>query len=50
MNLSQEDRFNFYKKIGIKFNKVLDIGAYEGHWKDMFKSILSYLYYTYTVI
>ena len=39
MNLSQEDRFNFYKKIGIKFNKVLDIGAYEGHWKDMFKSI-----------
>jgi len=39
MNLSQEERLNFYKKIGINFKQVLDIGAYEGHWKSMFKNI-----------
>ena len=39
MNLSQEERLSFYKKIGINFKQVLDIGAYEGHWKSMFKNI-----------
>jgi len=35
----QEVRFFYYKSLGIKFNKVLDIGAYLGTWKDMFEKI-----------
>ena len=35
----QEVRFKHYKSLGITFNKVLDIGAYMGTWKDMFKKI-----------
>jgi len=35
----QEVRFKHYKSLGITFNKVLDIGAYTGTWKDMFKKI-----------
>ena len=36
---SQEVRLLYYKSLGIKFDKVLDIGAYIGTWKDMFKKI-----------
>jgi FkbM family methyltransferase len=36
---SQPARFNYYKALGIKFEKVLDIGAYLGTWKDMFQKI-----------
>ena len=32
-------RFNYYKSLGIHFNKVLDIGAYLGTWKDMFQKV-----------
>jgi FkbM family methyltransferase len=32
-------RFFFYKKNGFNFNKVLDIGAYEGNWTKMFKQL-----------
>jgi FkbM family methyltransferase len=39
MNLSQEERFKFYKNLGANFNKVLDIGAYEGEWKQMFQNL-----------
>ena len=35
----QEVRFFYYKSLGIKFDKVLDIGAYLGTWKDMFEKI-----------
>ena len=36
----QEVRFNYYKSLGINFNKVLDIGAYLGTlernvWKNI---------------
>ena len=36
---AQEERFLYYKSLGIKFDKVLDIGAYLGTWKDMFEKI-----------
>jgi len=36
---NQEVRLLYYKSLGIKFDKVLDIGAYIGTWKDMFKKI-----------
>jgi len=35
---NQRKRLEYLKKIGIKFKKVLDIGAYEGEWTKMFKS------------
>jgi len=35
----QEVRLLYYKSLGIKFDKVLDIGAYLGTWKDMFEEI-----------
>ena len=35
----QEIRFYYYKSLGINFNKVLDIGAYLGTWKEMFEKI-----------
>ena len=34
-----EKRLNFYKKNGINFKKILDIGAYKGEWKDLFQKI-----------
>ena len=30
-------RLEYYKKVNINFNKVLDIGAYEGEWTKTFK-------------
>jgi FkbM family methyltransferase len=30
-------RLEYYRKVNIKFNKVLDIGAYEGEWTKTFK-------------
>jgi hypothetical protein len=32
-------RFSFYKDKGLNFTKVLDIGAFEGHWTVMFKQL-----------
>ncbi len=32
-------RMQHYKNIGLKFNKVLDIGAFEGIWTNNFKNI-----------
>ena len=32
-------RFSFYKDKGLNFTKVLDIGAFEGHWTAMFKQL-----------
>ena len=37
----QEVRFLYYKSLGIKFDKVLDIGAYLGTWKEMFQKIFT---------
>jgi len=40
MTLSNEwRRMQHYKNIGLKFNKVLDIGAFEGIWAQDFKNI-----------
>jgi len=39
----QEVRFNYYKSLGINFNKVLDIGAYLGTWKEMFEKLTELL-------
>jgi len=36
---THKKRFTFLKSKGLNFNKVLDIGAYEGHWTIMFKQI-----------
>ena len=30
-------RLEYYRKVNINFNKVLDIGAYEGEWTKTFK-------------
>jgi FkbM family methyltransferase len=35
----QKKRLYYYKSIGINFDKVLDIGAYIGSWKEMFQTI-----------
>ena len=32
-------RMQHYKNIGLKFNRVLDIGAFEGIWTNNFKNI-----------
>ena len=40
---NQEVRFNYYKSLGINFNKVLDIGAYLGTWKEMFEKLTELL-------
>ena len=34
-----EKRLNFYKKKGINFKKILDIGAYKGEWRDSFQKL-----------
>ena len=39
----QEVRFNYYKSLGINFNKVSDIGAYLGTWKEMFEKLTELL-------
>ena len=39
----QEVRFNYYKSLGINFNKVLDIDAYLGTWKEMFEKLTELL-------
>jgi FkbM family methyltransferase len=36
---NQRKRLEYYKKVNIDFKKVLDIGAYEGEWTKMFKSL-----------
>lgn len=36
---NQRKRLQYYKNIDINFKKVLDIGAYEGQWTKMFKTI-----------
>ena len=35
----QKKRLCYYKSIGINFDRVLDIGAYIGSWKEMFQTI-----------
>lgn len=32
-------RLNYYKNQGVEFKNVLDIGAYEGQWFSLFKSV-----------
>ena len=39
LDYGQEKRFVYYKKLGLDFRKVLDIGAYDGGWTTMFKRI-----------
>tara|TARA_Y100001970_G_C14082708_1_gene775613 strand:- start:54 stop:749 length:696 start_codon:yes stop_codon:yes gene_type:complete len=34
-----EKRLNFYKKNNLNFEKVLDIGAHNGEWKELFQKI-----------
>lgn len=34
-----EKRLKFYEKNGARFKKILDIGAYNGEWKDKFQKI-----------
>lgn len=34
-----KQRFFFYKKQGLNFQKVLDLGAFEGNWTKMFKRL-----------
>ena len=34
-----EKRFSFYKRNGLNFKKVLDIGAHNGEWKALFQNI-----------
>ena len=36
---NQRKRLEYYKKVNIDFKKVLDIGAYEGEWTKMFKTL-----------
>jgi len=36
---NHQNRFNFYKKLGLNFVDVLDIGAFEGYWTKNFKEI-----------
>ena len=35
LDYGQEKRFVYYKKLGLDFRKVLDIGAYDGGWTTM---------------
>ena len=34
-----EKRLRFYENHGINFKKILDIGAYNGEWKDAIQKI-----------
>ena len=36
----QKKRLCYYKSIGINFDRVLDIGAYIGSWKEMFQKYI----------